>query len=202
MGVLKGSLWHGAKNWTGQLKVQCAKTVARAIEPGLRLSTSVDDAKAQAGGGGHLMVVSFELDQLLQRAAVPVSDAIEWIVDNVRGDRQMRLVKHEVQRAADRYMAAKAGKGALLDERGIDDWFVPAVDLVSIIHLGGYSPAEKGIRLAQFFSRYRVDGSLIARPGGVQWVVVFNPAAVTGARRMSEERGQAEVGFCNLDRAA
>jgi GNAT superfamily N-acetyltransferase len=160
------SLWHGGRI-SGSIEVQKPTKGRYEAGPGLYLTTSYQRAYSYAKGGGSTFLVTLKPNlNFADDVQIPLQDGIEF---------------------ATRYLGSK-GKSIIADlksncTRMKSDTF-SADTLINLVVNYEVGAGSKGLALVDFLVEHGVDASKEDQGNKEQWVVVFNPNAVTKIKKV------------------
>lgn len=154
--------WHGAQRWSGHPELRPSRPKCYECGPGFYLSNHQSTARKYARGGGQTVLVEIAPDVvILEESWLSLADQLQGLnsLPRVRGRKE---IEAGLRKSAQRH----------------PDGLMPAEYLmnycVNYESLGG----ESGPALARWYTSKGIDLSVYSRPGGEDWVVVFNPAKV------------------------
>ena len=158
--------WHGAQRWSGQAQLRPSRPKCYECGPGLYLTTHQSTARKYAKGGGQTVLVELSPDVVrLEDCRLTLEEMLEGLASLPRV-RARKEIEAGLRKSAQRH----------------PDGLMPAEYLmnycVNYESLGG----ESGPALARWYASKGIDLSVYSRPGGEDWVVVFNPAKVVSAQ--------------------
>jgi hypothetical protein len=159
-------MWHGGRRWTGGPELQAPKAGRYECGPGIYLTNRYLRAVEYAKGGGVTTLVTLR-DRLrwLEKSELPLATLQDY-VRCARGFRKREAVLDDLERSAARL------------KRDI----LPVTYLVNLCTYYEVLNGGQGVRLAQWLSEQGIDASLHSVNGEEQWVIVFNPSAITHYR--------------------
>ncbi len=158
--------WHGAQRWSGRAELRPSRPKCYECGPGLYLSNRHATARKYAKGGGQTVLVELSPDVVrLEDCRLTLEEMLEGLASlpRVKGRKH---IEEGLRKSSQRH-----GGGPMPAEYLMNY-------CVNYESLGG----ESGPALARWYASKGIDLSVYSRPGGEDWVVVFNPAKVVRAQ--------------------
>lgn len=159
-------LWHGGRRWDAPPVVQPAVRGRYECGSGIYLTNQYARARKYASGGGVTMLVELKEDiSWLEHKRISLQLMREY-VSQTRGFRRREAVLNDLAESSARL--------------GSD--LIPASYLVNLCVNHEVLSGGQGTQLASWLALQGIDASLHTVDAHEQWVVVFNPAAITRHR--------------------
>lgn len=159
--------WHGGHKWEGAPEIRASKKGQYECGPGIYSTTNLNTASRYSKGGGR--IIQFTIDPeitWLEDVKVPFDDAMTFVKkSNHIGKR--RILQDDLQRSYE------------LRDHIRFEGMLPLSILVNLAVNNNCLSGKASPELAEFLTASGAQASLHRSSGDEDWVIVFDPKAIT-----------------------
>ncbi len=159
--------WHGGHKWEGSPEIRPSKKGQYECGPGIYSTTNLSTASRYAKGGGR--IIQFTIDPevtWLEDVKIPFDDALAFIKSSHHIGKR-RILQNDLQRSYE------------LRDHIRFSGMLPLTILVNLAVNNNCLSGKASPELAEFLSSKGAQASLHRSSGNEDWVIIFDPKAIT-----------------------
>lgn len=168
-------LWHGSRRWDGRPELRPCKKGQYECGPGIYCTTNLNTASKYSKGGGRIMRFTLDADiKWLEDIKVPLEDAVSFVAGS-RHIHKRRILAQDIQSSFDRKEHVRTS--------GL-------IPLSYVVNLAIYHESLSGMggpEMAEWLSDNGAQASLYRKSSVDDWVVIFDPGAITSFEMLSSK---------------
>jgi hypothetical protein len=167
------TIWHGSRRWDGSPEIRPTKKGQYECGPGIYCTTNLNTASKYSKGGGR--IIRFTLDSeitWLEDASLPFDDVLAF-VEGSRHIHKRRILAADIRDVFDRRDQVRTSG------------MMPLSYLVNLAINNECLSGNGGPELAEYLVDNGVQASLYHRSANDDWVVIFDPRAITNVELLS-----------------